>query len=229
MLEHKPGKGTRAHDDDHGHAHHQAGGTQPGKQSRVEQELGGGGGAGPLAVAADAPDTSITTSEFVAFHSGDVYISESVAATLHHGGSGPISMNLNKGGMSFGHHNLNVDFKSADAVTGKHLRVSGASVDVIKNHAFHSGPKIEDGYVGVNWTTEWTIKGKGHHPWSTTISMSTFIGTRPPHQKHHKHWWQHLPVVSTVVAAAAAAIAAVAGAIIASSPEWGPVVVVALA
>ncbi len=69
--------------------------------------------------------------------------------------------------------------------------------------------------------------GTGHHPWSVTLSFSTFIGAKPPH-KHH-HWWDHIPVVSTVVAAAAAAIAAAAGAIIASSPEWGPIVVVALA
>ncbi|HEY6173373.1 MAG TPA: hypothetical protein VIX73_02975 [Kofleriaceae bacterium] len=225
MLEHKPGKGTSKHDHDHGHAHHA--GAQPGKQTRVENELGGGGGGGPLAHAADVPTGEITTSEFIAFNSGNVHVSESVAATLSHG-EGPLKINLHKGGMTVGNEHFDVDFKSADAVTGKGLRVSGASVEVHHGHTTRTGAKIEDGYVGVDYSTSWTIKGSGKHPWKTTISISAFVGARPPHH-HHKHWWQHIPVVSTVVAAAAAAIAAAAAAIIASSPEWGPVVVVALA
>ena len=226
MQDHKPGKTTNTDDHHHGRAPHAAM-QQPGKQSRVEQELHGAGHAGPIAHAADAPTTSITTSEFVEFNSGNVHVSESVSATLSHG-EGPLKINLNKGGMSVGDEHFSVDFKSAAAATGKHLAVSGASVEVIKGHSSHTGAKIEDGYVGVDYATTWTIKGTGRHPWTTTISMSTFIGAKPPHQ-HHKHWWQHIPVVSTVLAAAAAAIAAAAAAIIASSPEWGPIVVVALA
>jgi hypothetical protein len=225
MLEHKPGKTTNAHD--HDHAHHAAA-QQPGKHSRVEQELGhDGGGGGAVAHAADAPTTSITTSEFIAFNSGNVHVSESVSATLSHG-EGPLHINLSKGGMSVGNEHFSVDFKSADAVSGKHLTASGASLEILKGHSSHTGAKIEDGYVGVDYSTSWTIKGTGRHPWTTTISISAFVGARPPHH-HHKHWWQHIPVVSTVVAAAAAAIAAAAAAIIASSPEWGPIVVVALA
>ena len=125
MLEHKPAKGTHAH---HHHDHKPDDHDAPGKQSRVEQELGGGGG-GAIAHAADAPDTSITTSEFVAFNSGNVHVSESVAATLHHG-DGPLKINLNKGGMTVGNEHFDVDFKSADAVTGKGLRVSGLEVDI---------------------------------------------------------------------------------------------------
>jgi hypothetical protein len=223
MLEHKPAKGTHGHHHDHKPDDHAA----PGKHSRVEQELGGGGGGdGAIAHAADVPSTSITTSEFVAFNSGNVHISESVAATLSHG-EGPLKINLNKGGMTVGNEHFDVDFKSADAVTGKGLRVSGASVEVHHGHTHHTGAKIEDGYVGVDYTSTWTIKGSGKHPWKTTISISAFVGARPPHH-HHKHWWQKIPVVSTVAAAAAAAVVAAAGAIIATSPEWGPVVVVVL-
>jgi hypothetical protein len=218
MQDHQPGKTSKT--DDHDHAHH-ATAQQPGKHSRVEQELGG-----PIAHAADAP-TSITTSEFIEFNSGNVHVSESVSATLSHG-EGPLKINLSKGGMSVGNEHFSVDFKSADAVSGKHLTASGASIEVLKGHSTHTGAKIEDGYVGVDYSTSWTIKGTGRHPWTTTISISAFVGARPPHH-HHKHWWQHIPVVSTVVAAAAAAIAAAAAAIIASSPEWGPIVVVALA
>jgi hypothetical protein len=224
MLEHKPHKGTH-HDHDHGHAPHAA--AEPGKQTRVENELGGAGSGGDaIAHAADVPTGEITTSEFVAFNSGNVHVSESVAATLSHG-DGPLKINLHKGGMTVGHEHFDVDFKSADAVTGKGLKVSGASVEVLKGHSHHTSAKIEDGYVGVDYTTSWTIKGTGKHPWKTTISISAFVGARPPHH-HHKHWWQKIPVVSTVAAAAAAAVVAAAAAIIATSPEWGPVVVVVL-
>jgi hypothetical protein len=143
-------------------------------------------------------------------------------------GKGPVKINLHNGGFSVGHEHMTVNFKSPDAVTGKHLSVTGAKVDVIKGHTSHTAAKIENGYVGVDYTTTWTVKGSGHHPWTTTISFSTFIGAKPPH-KHHHHWWQDLPVVSTVAAAAAAAIAAAAAAIVATAPEWGPVVVIALA
>ena len=230
MFDHKPGKATLTH----GHGHHadSATGPHPGKQSRVEQELGGQGHGGPKAIAAmipadgGGPATSITTSESVSFDSGQVHISESVSATLSHG-EGPLTLNLDKGGLSVGNEHMTINLKSADAVTGKHLHVSGASVEVSKNHSSHTAAKIEDGYVGVEYSTSWTVKGKGHHPWTTTFSISAFVGTKPPH-KHH-HWWQDIPVVGAVVAAAVAAVAAAAGAIIASSPEWGPVVVVALA
>lgn len=221
MLDHKPGKATHAHN-------HGASGPEPhaGKQSRVEQELGGQGHGGPVATAADTSVSSTFSTDYVSFHQGNVFVSESVSATLSHG-KGPVKIDLNKGGMSVGNEHMTLNLKSADAATGKHLHVSGASAEIIKNHSSHTGAKIEDGYVGVDYSTSWTVKGTGHHPWSVTLSFSTFIGAKPPH-KHH-HWWQDLPVVSTVVAAAAAAIAAAAGAIIASAPEWGPVVVVALA
>src|SRR3954471_127033 len=222
MLDHKPGKGAHTHS-------HAAGGLEPhaGKQSRVEQELGAQDHAGPIATAADTTTSATVSSDYASFHQGNVFVSESVSATLSHG-KGPVKIDLHKGGMSVGNEHMTLNLKSADAATGKHLHVSGASAEIIKNHSSHTGAKIEDGYVGVDYTTSWTVKGTGHHPWSVTLSFSTFIGAKPPHH-HHKHWWQHIPVVSTVVAAAAAAIAAAAAAIIASSPEWGPVVVVALA
>lgn len=221
MLDHKPGKGTHAQ----GHA---AGGPEPraGKQSRVEQELGGQGHDRPVATAADTTVSSTFSTDYASFHQGNVFVSESVSATLTHG-KGPVKIDLNKDGLSVGNEHMTLNLKSADATTGKHLHVSGASAEIIKNHSSHTGAKIEDGYVGVDYSTSWTVKGTGHDPWSVTLSFSTFIGAKPPH-KHH-HWWDHIPVVSTVVAAAAAAIAAAAGAIIASSPEWGPIVVVALA
>ena len=222
MLDHKPGKGTHTQG-------HTASGPEPhaGKQSRVEQELGGQGHDGPMATAADTSVSSTFSTDFASFHEGNVFVSESVSATLSHG-KGPVKIDLNKGGMSVGNEHMTLNLKSADAATGKHLHVSGAKAEIIKGPHSHTGAKIEDGYVGVDYTTSWTVKGTGHHPWSVTLSFSTFVGARPPHH-HHEHWWQHLPLVSTVVAAAAAAIAAAAGAIIATAPEWGPVVVVALA
>ena len=84
----------------------------------------------------------------------------------------------------------------------------------------HSGAKIEDGYVGVDYATSWTIKGKGHHPWSVTLSFSTFVGAKPPH-KHHHHWWEHIPGL-TAAAAAVAALAKLGSVIVESAPEWGP-------
>jgi hypothetical protein len=32
----------------------------------------------------------------------------------------------------------------------------------------HTGAKIEDGYVGVDYTTSWTVKGTGHRAPGTT-------------------------------------------------------------
>ena len=220
MFDKQPGKGTLTHNASHPH---DAAGPEPGKHSRVDQELGH---HGPIATAADVTTSNSFSTEFASFNQGNVHVSESVTATLSHG-KGPVKIDLSNGGFSVGHEHMKVNFKSPDAVTGKHLAVSGAKVDIIKGHASHTGAKIENGYVGVDYTTTWTVKGKGHHPWTTTISFSTFIGAKPPHVHHH--WWQHLPVISTVAAAAAAAIAAAAAAIVATAPEWGPVVVVALA
>jgi hypothetical protein len=222
MFDRQPGKDTRT--SNAGHAH-DAAGPHPGKHSRVE-ELGGQGHGGPTAQLADVGTSTTFSTDFAEFTEGNVHVSESVSATLSHG-KGPVKIDLSKGGFSVGNEHMTVNFKSPDAVTGKHLHVSGASVEVVKNHSSHTGAKIENGYVGVDYSTSWTIKGSGHHPWTTTISFSTFIGAKPPH-KHH-HWWEHIPVVSTVVVAAAAAIATAAAAIIATSPEWGPVVVIALA
>jgi hypothetical protein len=221
MLDHKPGKGMHTH----GPA---AGGPAPhvGKQSRVEQELGGQRRDEPTAIAADTTTSSTYSLDFATFHQGDVLVRESVSATLTHG-KGPVKINLTTGGLSVGNEHMNLHLKSADAATGKQLHASGATAEVFKGHTSHTGAKIEEDHVGVVYTTSWTVKGTGHHPWSVTLSFSTFIGAKPPHQ--HKHWWQHIPVVSTVVAAAVTAIATAAGAIVASSPDWGPVVVVALA
>jgi hypothetical protein len=217
MLDHKPGKSTLTH----GHA---TGGPEPhaGKQSRVEQELGPQGHGGPIVTAADTTTSSSYSLDFARFHQGDVLIRESVSATLTHG-KGPVKIDLNQGGMSVGDEHMALHLKSADAVTGKQLHVSGAKAEVFKGHTSQTSAKIEEDHVGVVYTTSWTVKGTGHHPWSVTLSFSTFIGARPPHQ--HKHWWQRLPAIGEVVAAVAAAAAAIK----ASSPEWGPVVVVALA
>jgi len=221
MLDHRPGKGTPPR----GRA---AGGPEPhaGQQSRVEQELGGQGRDEPTATAADTTVSSTYSLDLARFQQGDVLVHESVSATLTHG-KGPVKINLTTGGLSVGNEHVTLHLKSADAATGKHLHVRSGSAEIIRGHASHTGAKIEDDHVGVDYTASWTVEGTGHHPWSVTLSFSTFVGARPPH-KHH-HWWDHLPVVSTVVAAAAAAIAVAAAAIIASAPEWGPVVVIALA
>ena len=126
MLDHKPGKGTHTQ----GHA---AGGPEPhaGKQSRVEQELGGQGHDGPMATAADTTTSSTFSTDFAAFHEGNVFVSESVSATLSHG-KGPVKIDLNKGGMSVGNEHMTLNLKSADAATGKHLHVSGASAEIVR-------------------------------------------------------------------------------------------------
>ena len=217
MLDHKLGRSPPTQ----GRA---AGGLEPhaGKQSRVEQKLGGPGHDAPRVTAADSTTSGTYALEFARSEHGDVLVRESVSATLTHG-DGPVKIDLNKGGMSVGDEHMTVNFKSADAVTGKHLHLSGAKAEVIKGHSSHTGLTIEDDHAGVVYTTSWTVKGTGRHPWSVTLSFSTFVGAQPPHQ--HKHWWQHLPLVGGVVAA----IAAAAAAIKASSPEWGSVVVVAVA
>jgi hypothetical protein len=35
------------------------------------------------------------------------------------------------------------------------------SAEIIKGHSSHTGAKIEDGYVGVDYATSWTVKGTG--------------------------------------------------------------------
>jgi hypothetical protein len=216
----EPGKGTRTN----GHAG-RAAEPQVGKQSRVEQELGGQGHGGPVAKAADDPTAGGTiSSDYASFKEGDVFVSESVAATLSHG-KGPVHIYVNKGGLTVGNEKLDVDFKSANAATGKHLQVSGASVELIKGHTSHTSAKMEDGYLGVEYSTSWTIESKGHHPWSVTLSFSTFVGAKPPHAHHH--WWQDIPGATAVAGALAGALKllkGVIGDIIKSAPEWGPVV-----
>lgn len=169
------------------------------------------------------PSASFSSSQSTKFTSGDVHISETVTATVKHG-DGPINFDLNGGHLNIGNEHMNVDLKRADAATGKALHVSGVSATVAHNSTQKSSTKIEDGYVGIEYETSWTVKG--HAGWSATFAMSTFVGVKPPH--HHKHWWQKIPVVSVVTAAVVSAIVAAAGAIIATSPEWGPVVVLAL-
>jgi hypothetical protein len=214
----EPGKGTRTNS----HAG-SAAEPQVGKQSRVEQELGGQGRGEPVAKAAGVIDPPISGSgtfsrDYVSFKEGDVLVKESVSATLSQG-EGPVSIDINKGGLSVGNEHMTVDLKSAKAATGRQLQVSGASVEVIKGHTSHTGAKMEDGYLGVDYTTSWTIKGNGHHPWSVTLSFSTFTGAKPPHPHHH--WWQDIPIVATLVGAVAA-LAKVISVVIDTAPEWGP-------
>ena len=88
MLDHKPGKGAHTHS-------HAAGGPEPhaGKQSRVEQELGAQDHAGPIATAADTTTSATVSSDYASFHRGNVFVSESVSATLSHG-KGPVKTRL---------------------------------------------------------------------------------------------------------------------------------------
>jgi hypothetical protein len=187
------------------------------------------GSKGPIAEMAMRPadgggsSASFSSSQSAKFSSGDVHISETVTCTVKHG-EGAINFDLNGGHLNVGNDHMNLDLKRADAATGKALHVNGASVTVAHNSTQKSSTKVEDGYVGIEYETSWTVKG--HHGWTATFAMSTFVGVKPPH--HHKHWWQKIPVVSVVTAAVVSAIVAAAGAIIATSPEWGPVVVLAL-
>lgn len=216
----------------HSHVTPHAASAGPASQSHVSPHAGTGH-AEPMAFAAmrpadggGGPAVSFSTSQTVAFNEGDVHVSETVGASVSHG-DGPVSFNLSKGGLSIGNEQMHVDLKSPDAVTGKGLKVSGAGVTVHKVFSTKSEAKVEDGYVGVDYETTWTVKGPGAHPWTTTFSISAFVGVKPP--KPHHHWWQDIPVVSVVVGAAVAAVVAAGAAIVASAPEWGPVVVVALA
>jgi hypothetical protein len=185
---------------------------------------------GPMAEAARIPadggggsSVSYSSSQSTEFNSGDVHISETVTCSVQHG-EGAVNFDLNGGHLSIGNEKMNVDLKAADAATGKHLAVSGASVTIAHNKTSKSSTKVEDGYVGIEYETEWTVKG--HHGWTAKFTMATFAGVKPPH--HHKHWWQKIPIVSVVTAAVVSAIVAAAATIIATSPEWGPVVVLAL-
>ena len=185
---------------------------------------------GPTAEAARIPidggggsSVSYSSSQKAEFNSGDVHVSETVTCSVQHG-DGAVKFDLNGGHLTIGNEKMNIDLKAADAATGKHLAVSGASVTIAHNRTSKSSTKVEDGYVGIEYETEWTVKG--HNGWSATFTMATFAGVKPPH--HHKHWWEKIPIVSVVTAVVISAIVAAAATIIATSPEWGPVVVLAL-
>src|SRR4051794_39591754 len=153
MLDHNPGKGTTTR----GHA---ASGPEPhaGKQSRVEQELGGRGRDEPMVTAADSTQSASYSLDFARFQQGDVLVRESVSATLTHG-KGPVKINLHSGGLSVGNEHVSLNLKSAGAATGKHLGVRGGSAEVIRGHSSHTGLQIEEDHAGVLYTASFTVKG----------------------------------------------------------------------
>jgi hypothetical protein len=169
------------------------------------------------------PSVSYSSSQSAEWNSGDVHISETVTCSVQHG-DGAVNFDLNGGQLEIGNEKMKLDLKAADAATGKQLKVSGASVTVAHNKTSKSSAKVEDGYVGVEYETEWTVKG--HAGWTAKFTMATFAGVKPPHP--HKHWWEEIPIVSAITAAVIGAIIAAGAAIVATSPEWGPVVIIAL-
>ncbi|MFT3698508.1 MAG: hypothetical protein QM831_35515 [Kofleriaceae bacterium] len=201
------------------HDHSAAAHAGPAAKQRMAQQ--------PTAHAArfdnGGPSTSYTGSASTSFTSGDVHINETVSCTIQNG-DGPCNFDLSKDTLSVGNEHMQVDYKSARSVTGKGLRTTGAKVTVAHNSTQKSSAKVEDGYVGVEYETSYTVHGdKG---WSATFTISAFVGVKPP--KPHKHWWQKIPIVSVVTGAVISAIVAAGATIIATSPEWGPVVVLAL-
>ena len=216
MLEHKqPGKHAASHDA--GHAHHAPG---PGKHTQVEQAH------------ASAASVSTTASQSASFHEGNVRIDESVSVKLAHG-RGPVSVDVSGGGLSVGDDHVGVDFKSSGAATGHALKTTGASVTTTKIGSQQSAVTIKDGYIGLTYSTSWTVK---HADWSATVSVSAFVGTKAPAAKPKEHHGiVHSVIhaighaVSHTIGAVAQEVAKISKGIVTSAPDWGPYLVAAIA
>jgi hypothetical protein len=93
------------------------------------------------------------------------------------------------------------------------------------NGTHTSGLQMKDGFLGVVCTTHWTLRAKGH-PWTAYMTMSSFIGVRPPPPKKPP-WWEHLPVVGaigTALEAAAKWLKGEGSEFLHDAPEWGEVI-----
>jgi hypothetical protein len=220
MLHHKhPGKSSPAA----GAAPAQDHGPTPGKHTRVEQAHG------PTASAASfdggGPAVSTTASDTVTFNEGDVKVTETVSMKLTHG-KGNVSVDLHKSGIQVGNDHMSFDVKSPDAATGKGLHL-GASTTVKKGHTREVAGKIEDGYIGAEYTTTWEVEGKG---WKATMSATAFMGKKlPPPPKHHGIVGKVIHAIENGVKAVAHEILKGEKALVHSAPTWGPYVVAALA
>jgi hypothetical protein len=223
MLQHKqPGKGslTSSTRPDHDHQ------PGPGKHTRVEQA-----GHGPIASAASASDgdrgaeTSLSASGSGSFHEGEVLVKMTVAIKLSHG-EGPVSIDVSGGGIGIGNEKMGLDFKSPNAATGKSLDLTGLSVTTAKHHTQKSAVKIEDGYIGQDIDTTWTVKTKH---WSGTIAISSFTGVKRPPPKPHGIVHRVIHAIEHSVEKVAHAVVEAGDALVHSAPKWGPILLAALA
>ena len=222
MLQHKqPGKSSLTASGGHDHDHVPG----PGKHTRVEQ-------AGPIASAASRPidggggaEVSASGSGHASFPEGNVMISETVTVKLSHG-EGPVTVDVSKGGFEIGNEQIGLNFRSPNAATGKSLDLTGVTVTAVKHETHKSAVKIEDGYVGLDYDTTWTVKTKH---WAGTISISAFIGTKPPPPKPHGLVHKVIHAIEHGVSSVAHAVVQVGDALVKSAPKWGPILLEALA
>lgn len=224
MLQHKqPGKSSLTSSSGHDHDHRPG----PGKQTRVEQA-----GHGPIASEASRPidggggsETSVSASAQASFPEGNVLVNETVTVKLSRG-EGPVSIDMSKGGIEIGNEAMGLNFKSPHAATGKSLDLTGVTVTAVKHDTQKSAVKIEDGYVGLDYDTTWTVTTKH---WAGTITVSAFIGTKPPPPKPHGFLHKLIHAVEHGVSSVAHAVVQVGDALVHSAPKWGPILLEALA
>ena len=172
---------------------------------------------------------STTKSQSVSFMEGEVYVKESVSITLSHG-AGPLNFDISKGGLSVGTDHVNIDLKSAKAAQGKGLSVSGPATSPKELGKWKGSAKTEDGYLGYELGSSWTLSGKGADPWTVTIAISAFVGAPPKAPKPPDDSWYDVPVLSQViegVVAIGSALEIAAAAVVETAPEWGPILLAA--
>jgi hypothetical protein len=223
----RPGRGTLVSHGPSQRSGHSA--VQPGKQTRVEQELGST--AAPLA--ARRPDPHPTV-ELIARDRldldlpGGLRLSETATAIVMNAHGGDVKVSIGLGSLSIGNAEMHVDMNSGPAVRGRHLTASGAGVMVRQDGHHRSELKARFGHIGYEYASSWTITSH-HHPWRVELTLATFIGMLPPPPKQPP-WWTQVPIfgeLGEVLEQALAWISTQRGFLFDTAPEWAPLLLVA--
>jgi hypothetical protein len=188
----RPGKGTLTQGVDHDH-HGVSRGT-PGKQTRVQQELGAHGyTAAPIGI-------ELPAQQKVAFHVGPLNITVTVGLGVSNA-RGPVSFNVKDGSFSVGDDHMTIDFRSPASIEGKALEVTGAKVNVYKAGSSSIDVKPDTGgVIGVEYKHAWTVTGKGSHPWTASFSVATLVSFRKKAKaKKKKHNPIHIPIITPLL------------------------------